>query len=56
MTREVTGLLDLVRRAEGVCSVVEFREPDLGNQVTAAAFGVGASRILSSLPLALRAA
>jgi hypothetical protein len=41
---------------DGLCSVVPFFEPDLDGQLTAAAFGVGARRILSRLPLALRAA
>jgi electron transfer flavoprotein alpha/beta subunit len=36
------------------CAVVRFHEPDLGGELTAAAFGGGAQRILASLPLALR--
>lgn len=44
----------LVERAPGVCSVTAFHEPDLGGELTAAAFGVGAQRLLSQLPLALR--
>lgn len=46
----------LVASAAGVCSCVPFHEPDLGGELTAAAFGCGARRILSSFPLALRAA
>ena len=47
-------LVELVDRADGVCAVVPFYEPDLGGEMTAAAFGLGARRILSSSPLALR--
>ena len=35
--------------------VTPFREPDLGGELTAAAFGNNARKLLSSLPLALRA-
>jgi hypothetical protein len=49
-------LVELVDRADGVCSVVPFYEPDLGDEMTAAGFGLGARRILSSYPLALREA
>lgn len=42
----------LVARADGLCSTVPFHEPDLGGELTAAAFGLGARRLLSSLPLA----
>lgn len=34
---------------------VEFREPDFGGELTAIALGAGAERLVSSLPLALRA-
>lgn len=33
---------------------VPFHEPDLGGELTAAAFGGNARKLLSSLPLALR--
>lgn len=51
---DLERLVDEAQR--GVCSCVPFHEPDLGGELTAAAFGVGARRILSCLPLALRAA
>lgn len=38
------------------CTVVAFYEPDLEGALTAAAFGIGARKRLSALPLALRAA
>lgn len=50
-------LLALVQKA--VCLDVPyavFREPDLGGTITSVAFAEGAKRILSSLPLALKAA
>lgn len=47
-------LIGLVAAAEDVCSVVPFHEPDLGGELTAAAFGCGARSILSCYPLALR--
>jgi peptidyl-tRNA hydrolase len=39
--------------AEGVPTTL-FREPDLGGAATACAFGPGARKLLSSLPLALK--
>lgn len=48
-------LAKLVERAiQGMCSVVRFHEPDLGGELTAAAFGGSSRKMLSSLPLALR--
>lgn len=44
----------LVAKASGVCSVTEFHEPDLGGELTAVAFGAGARKMLSQLPLAGR--
>lgn len=44
----------LVAQASGVCSVTVFHEPDLGGELTAAAFGVGAQKLLSCIPLACR--
>lgn len=44
-------LAELVARA-GAVRVVAFHEPDLGGELTAAAFGVGARKLLSCLPLA----
>lgn len=44
----------LVASAEGLCTVTAFHEPDLGGELTAAAFGLGARALLSSLPLACR--
>ena len=38
------------------CGVVPFYEPDLGDALTAFAVGPDAARVLSSLPLLLRAA
>lgn len=49
-------LAELVARAAGVCSVTAFHEPDLDGALTAAAFGLGAQKLLSQLPLACRAA
>lgn len=46
----------LVAEASGRCTVVPFQEPDLGGELTAAAFGIGARKLLSCYPLALRAA
>lgn len=40
--------------AEESCTVVRFFEPDLGGELTAVAFGTGARRLLSCLPLAGR--
>lgn len=51
---EPAELARLVEAAEGVCAVAPFHEPDLDGELTAAAFGVGARRLLSSYPLALR--
>jgi hypothetical protein len=42
----------LVEAAGSVCKAVAFHEPDLGDQLTAAAFGLGAKRMLARLPLA----
>lgn len=49
-------LQDLVLRvaAGGLCLCVPVHEPDLGGQLTAAAFGSEARPLLSCLPLALR--
>lgn len=52
-----SALLSLIQRA--VCRDIPhtvFREPDLDGTVTSVAFGKGARRILSNLPLALKAA
>lgn len=46
----------LLESALDVCAVAPFREPDVGNQLTAVAFAGEARPILSCLPLALRAA
>lgn len=51
---ERLGLLLARARAESLCATTAFHEPDLGGELTAAAFGVGARRLLSSLPLAGR--
>ncbi len=50
-------LLELAARAEArdVATAV-FREPDEGDSVTAIALGPAGARLVSSLPLALRAA
>lgn len=42
----------LVARASDVCRFVVFHEPDLNGELTAAAFGLGARRMLSNLSLA----
>lgn len=47
-------LARVVGAASGLCSVTTFHEPDLGGALTAAAFGLGARKLLSSLPLACR--
>lgn len=47
-------LARVVGAARGLCSVVPFHEPDLDGAMTAAAFGLGAQKLLSSLPLACR--
>jgi peptidyl-tRNA hydrolase len=47
------ALLDLIERANGL-PVAPFREPDLGNEVTAVAMGSSASPLLGQMPLALR--
>lgn len=44
----------LVAAAEGVSAVTPFFEPDLGGQLTAAAFSGNARKLLSTFPLALR--
>jgi hypothetical protein len=44
----------LVARADGLVTTTAFHEPDLGDELTAAAFGLGARVLLSSLPLACR--
>lgn len=44
----------LVLAADGVCSVAPFYEPDRGGELTASAFGRGASRLCGALPRALR--
>jgi peptidyl-tRNA hydrolase len=49
-------LEQLVALADGRCAVVPFHEPDLDGEITAAAFGLGAKKLLSTYPLALRAA
>ncbi len=50
------ALAHLAEVAGVACAVARFYEPDLNGQMTAAAFGMGARKILSTLPLALRAA
>jgi hypothetical protein len=45
-------LLGLVQAAVGLCPITIFHEPDIGNQLTAAAFGGKASQLLCHLPLA----
>ncbi len=50
------ALTALVKKA--VCRDVPyavFREPDMGGEITSVAFGAEAKRIVSNLPLALRA-
>lgn len=50
------ALTALVKQA--VCRDVPyavFREPDMGGEITSVAFGAKAKRIVSNLPLALRA-
>lgn len=49
------ALIDLHKKANdnGVPACC-FQEPDLGNSVTCIALGIGAKRLVSSLPLALR--
>jgi len=46
------ALLRLVQRAVGLCPITVFHEPDIGGQLTAAAFGAEARGLLSALPLA----
>lgn len=48
-------LLQLVQAAVGLCPMTIFHEPDIGNQLTAAAFGGGASKLLRHLKPAGRA-
>ncbi len=48
----LSGLL--ARAAEAGHRVASFSEPDLGGELTSAAFGPEARRLLSSLPLAGR--
>jgi hypothetical protein len=50
--RDEAHLLELARESPGPLAI--FREPDLGNTVTAVAFHGDMARRLSSLPLALR--
>lgn len=50
----LSGLLALGRDAG--FAVAEFHEPDFGGQLTAIALSGGASRLVSSLPLALKRA
>jgi hypothetical protein len=49
------ALLKLVQLAVGLCPITIFHEPDVGGQLTAAAFGGGASKLLRKLPPAGRA-
>jgi len=52
---ELDALLERVLMSEEIERVSAFREPDLAHQLTAIAFGDEAQRLVSSLPLALRA-
>lgn len=48
------ALLELQRRVGHRSAAALYREPDLGDSVTAIAFGNEAGKLLGSLPLALR--
>ena len=53
--RDEAELLDLTARARSAgIDYALFQEPDFGMSHTAAAFGAGARRMLSRLPLALK--
>jgi hypothetical protein len=49
------ALGDIAERARGACLSAVFHEPDLGGAATAIALDGSAKRLLSQLPLALRA-
>jgi len=48
------ALTEIVRGMPGKVPLAAFHEPDLGGQMTAAAFGAGAGKRLARLPLAGR--
>lgn len=50
------ALLDLLRRAEDAgVAISAFYEPDFGDELTAIGLGTNAGKLVSCLPLALRA-